>query len=128
MDADVDDDDVRLRTDAAAAFLSAALGIHIQPKTLSNWRAKRSGPPVKYFGLTPVYKKSDLRDWAKDRALKDEPSRRVRARDNRAADVASTARETGTSAAPRTDAVDPSRTPRTSVRVTPAPAYRPRGS
>ena len=71
-----DDDDQRLRTDAAAAFLSQLLGIDIQPKTVTNWRAAGKGPRWEYFGLIPVARKSELRRWARDEALQPQSTRR----------------------------------------------------
>jgi hypothetical protein len=84
------DDDQRLRTDEAAAFLSELLGIDIQPKTVSNWRAAGKGPRWEYFGLIPVARKGELRRWAREEALQPQSTRRrnseARARERRIAE------------------------------------------
>jgi hypothetical protein len=71
-----DDDGQRLRNDAAAAFLSGLLGIDIQPKTLTNWRAAGKGPKWEYFGLIPVARKGELRRFAREEALQPQSTRR----------------------------------------------------
>jgi hypothetical protein len=87
--ADDDDADERLRTEAAAKFVSGLLGIEIQPKTLSNRRAAGRGPQWEYFGLIPVVRKGELRRWVREEALQPQSARRrnaeARARARRAA-------------------------------------------
>ena len=64
----------RMRSPAAAAQLSQLLGLPIEPKTLSNWRAAGRGPRPEYFGLTPVYTVAELERWVEEDALKPEPN------------------------------------------------------
>jgi hypothetical protein len=72
----LDDDYQRVRTDGAAEVLTQELGIPIQPKTLTNWRAAGKGPKWEYFGLVLVVRKGELRRWAREEALQPKSTRR----------------------------------------------------
>jgi hypothetical protein len=84
----------RYDTDAAAAYLTAKIGIQIKGKTLRNKRADGTGPKCDYFGSKPVYNESELDRWVEEDALTSEnPVRRnMRLRAERRAARTSTPR------------------------------------
>ena len=67
----------RMRSPAAAAQLSQLLGLPIEPKTLSNWRAAGRGPRPEDLGLTPVYTVAELERWVG--RMPSNPNRTIRA-------------------------------------------------
>ncbi len=40
-----------------------AAEIDRSPRTLARWRRLRIGPPVTYFGRTPLYRRKGARQW-----------------------------------------------------------------
>ena len=62
---------VRMRTEAAAQYLSASHGLGLEAKTLRNWRAQGRGPRCRYLGTIPLYDRAELDRWAQEEALTD---------------------------------------------------------
>ncbi|HUC16337.1 MAG TPA: hypothetical protein VMA37_01455 [Acetobacteraceae bacterium] len=62
---------VRMRTEAAAEYLSSSHGLGLEAKTLRNWRAQGRGPRCRYLGIHPLYDRDELDRWAREEALTD---------------------------------------------------------
>ncbi len=61
-----------MNTDQASSYLKEWHGLPVEPKTMRNWRAAGRGPPCKYLGITPIYDRPVLDDWAENEALTEE--------------------------------------------------------
>jgi hypothetical protein len=59
----------RMDTGTSARYLEEEHGLPIEPKTLTNLRAARKGPAVRYFGAKPLYDRVELDRWAEQEAL-----------------------------------------------------------
>jgi hypothetical protein len=71
------DDNERLDTVAAAAFIAAETGVPTKPKTVANWRNAGAFPPGdwEWFGRAATITKGRLRKFIRERRQA-EPSRR----------------------------------------------------
>lgn len=58
--------EVRLTRKAAAEALREA-GFPVSPATLATKASRGGGPPFQRFGRVPLYRLSDLLDWAQSR-------------------------------------------------------------
>jgi hypothetical protein len=56
-------------TGTSARYLKEEKGLPIEAKTLTNFRAARKGPAVRYFGAKPLYDRVELDRWAEEEAL-----------------------------------------------------------
>jgi hypothetical protein len=60
----------RLPRADAARYLWEMHGVRITRQTMARWAVAGDGPPMVYFGRTPLYPKTSLDEWIRERLSK----------------------------------------------------------